>query len=74
MDKEVQAEFRELLLQRLEELYQEAERTVAGMTDAEETFPDRRTGPLWSLIATSCFASGIVNENSSSKFERRCSG
>ena len=40
MDKEVQAEFRELLLQRLEELYQEAERTVAGMTDAEETFPD----------------------------------
>jgi hypothetical protein len=28
MDKEVQAEFRELLLQRLEELYQEAERTV----------------------------------------------
>ena len=40
MDKEVQAEFRELLLQRLEELYQEAEKTVAGMTDTEETFPD----------------------------------
>lgn len=40
MDKEVQAEFKELLLQRLDELYQEAEKTVAGMTDTEETFPD----------------------------------
>ncbi len=40
MDKETQAYFKENLLKRLDELYAEAERTVAGMTDAEETFPD----------------------------------
>jgi DnaK suppressor protein len=40
MDKKTQAEFKELLLKRLDELYDEAERTVAGMTDSEETFPD----------------------------------
>lgn len=40
MDKKTQAEFKELLLKRLDELYNEAERTVAGMTDSEETFPD----------------------------------
>ncbi len=36
----MQAVFKELLLKRLDELYQEAEKTVAGMTDTEETFPD----------------------------------
>jgi DnaK suppressor protein len=40
MDKETQAKFKEILLGRLDELYVEAERTVAGMTDTEETFPD----------------------------------
>jgi DnaK suppressor protein len=40
MDKETQAKFKIVLLQRLDELYEEAERTVAGMTDTEETFPD----------------------------------
>ncbi len=40
MDKETQAQFKEVLLKRLDELYVEAERTVAGMTDTEETFPD----------------------------------
>ena len=40
MDKETQAKFKEFLLQRLDELIEEAERTVAGMTDTEETFPD----------------------------------
>ena len=40
MNKETQALFKELLLKRLDELYEEAERTVAGMTDNEETFPD----------------------------------
>jgi DnaK suppressor protein len=40
MDKEMQAYFKENLLKRLDELYAEAERTVAGMTDTEETFPD----------------------------------
>ena len=40
MDEEKQAIFRDLLLKRLDELYVEAERTVAGMTDTEETFPD----------------------------------
>jgi DnaK suppressor protein len=40
MDKKTQAEFKELLLKRLDELYNEAERTVVGMTDSEETFPD----------------------------------
>jgi DnaK suppressor protein len=32
--------FRELLMKRLDELLQEAEKTVVVMTDAEETFPD----------------------------------
>jgi DnaK suppressor protein len=40
MDKETQAYFKDILIKRLDELYQEAERTVAGMTDTEETFPD----------------------------------
>lgn len=40
MDKETQAQFKETLLKRLDELYVEAEKTVAGMTDTEETFPD----------------------------------
>jgi DnaK suppressor protein len=40
MDQETMGYFREILHKRLEELYEEAERTVAGMTDTEETFPD----------------------------------
>jgi DnaK suppressor protein len=40
MDKETQAHFKEILLTRLDELYSEAEKTVAGMTDNEENFPD----------------------------------
>jgi len=40
MDKETTAYFKEILLKRLDELYEEAERTVAGMTDTEDTFPD----------------------------------
>jgi DnaK suppressor protein len=40
MDKETQAYFKEVLLKRLDELYSEAEKTVAGMTDNEENFPD----------------------------------
>jgi DnaK suppressor protein len=40
MDSNTQAFFKEILLKRLEELIDEAERTVAGMTDTEETFPD----------------------------------
>lgn len=40
MDKVNQTYFKEILLKRLDELYDEAERTVAGMTDTEETFPD----------------------------------
>ncbi|MGD9505897.1 MAG: RNA polymerase-binding protein DksA [Syntrophobacteraceae bacterium] len=40
MDDKTIAFFRELLLQRLDELLNEAEKTVAGMTDMEESFPD----------------------------------
>jgi len=40
MDKETQALFKDILTKRLNELLDEAEKTVAGMTDAEETFPD----------------------------------
>ncbi len=40
MDKEKQAYFKEILIQRLDELYSEAEKTVAGMNDSEENFPD----------------------------------
>jgi DnaK suppressor protein len=40
MDQDKQSVFKDLLLKRLDELYVEAERTVAGMTDTEETFPD----------------------------------
>lgn len=40
MDKETQEYFKRILLNRLDELYEEAEKTVAGMTDGEETFPD----------------------------------
>ena len=41
MDKQTQAYFKEVLLKRLDELYSEAEKTVAGMTeDNEENFPD----------------------------------
>ena len=40
MDKETQALFKDILVKRLNELLDEAEKTVAGMTDAEETFPD----------------------------------
>jgi DnaK suppressor protein len=40
MDAATQGFFKELLLKRLDELFEEAEKTVAGMTDTEETFPD----------------------------------
>jgi DnaK suppressor protein len=40
MDDERLTYFRELLLKRLDELLEEAEKTVAGMTDMEESFPD----------------------------------
>ncbi len=40
MDKETQVYFKDLLLKRLDELYSEAERTVAGMGDNEENLPD----------------------------------
>ena len=40
MDKEIQALFKDILTKRLNELLDEAEKTVAGMTDAEDTFPD----------------------------------
>lgn len=40
MDATTQEYFKEILLKRLDELIDEAERTVAGMTDTEETFPD----------------------------------
>jgi len=40
MDEERVAYFKELLNSRLEALLQEAEKTVSGMTDEKETFPD----------------------------------
>jgi DnaK suppressor protein len=40
MEKETQLLFKEILTRRLNELLEEAEKTVAGMTDTEETFPD----------------------------------
>ncbi|HCX89581.1 MAG: RNA polymerase-binding protein DksA [Deltaproteobacteria bacterium CG12_big_fil_rev_8_21_14_0_65_43_10] len=40
MDKERLAYFKDLLNDRLGTLIQEAEKTVSGMTDEEETFPD----------------------------------
>jgi DnaK suppressor protein len=40
MDKETQAFFKDLLLKRLDEIYSEAEQTVAGLTDNEKNFAD----------------------------------
>jgi len=40
MDTSTQEYFKQILLKRLDELIDEAEKTVAGMTDTEETFPD----------------------------------
>ncbi|MBI4620973.1 MAG: RNA polymerase-binding protein DksA [Desulfobacterales bacterium] len=40
MDKERLAYFKDLLNDKLGTLLQEAEKTVSGMTDEEETFPD----------------------------------
>ncbi len=40
MDTETRLLFKEILTNRLNELIDEAEKTVAGMTDTEETFPD----------------------------------
>ena len=40
MDKERLAYFKDLLNNKLGTLIQEAEKTVSGMTDEEETFPD----------------------------------
>ncbi len=40
MDQDTLAYFKEILSKRLKELYAEAEKTVSGMTDMKETFPD----------------------------------
>ncbi len=40
MNEKKLEEFRELLIQKRHELLSEAERTVSGMTDAKENFPD----------------------------------
>ena len=40
MDKETQSYFKDLLLKRLDDLYSEAQKTLAGLTDNEENFPD----------------------------------
>ncbi|MBI4799060.1 MAG: RNA polymerase-binding protein DksA [Desulfarculus sp.] len=40
MDKEKLEFYRKLMQEQLDELVSEAERTVAGMTDAKENFPD----------------------------------
>jgi DnaK suppressor protein len=40
MDKATQAYFKDLLLRRLDELYLEAEKTMARMTDNVENLPD----------------------------------
>lgn len=40
MDQEKLEFFRKLLQEQLDELLKEAERTVAGMTDTKENFPD----------------------------------
>lgn len=40
MDEEKLEAFRQLLQEKLDGLAKEAERTVAGMTDTKETFPD----------------------------------
>lgn len=40
MDRETQEYFKNLLLKKLDELYSEAGKTVAELTDNEENFPD----------------------------------
>ncbi len=40
MDKKTQEYFKGLLLKRLDELYLEAEKTMGGLTDNGENFPD----------------------------------
>lgn len=40
MDEAKLEEFRQLLQQKLDDLLSEADRTVAGMTDTKENFPD----------------------------------
>jgi DnaK suppressor protein len=40
MDRENLEFFRNFLIKRLEELFEEAEKTVTGMTDNRENFPD----------------------------------
>lgn len=40
MEKERLAFFKELLNERLRELFEEAEKTVTGMTDGKDSFPD----------------------------------
>ena len=40
MDEAKLEEYRQLLQQKLDDLLSEADRTVAGMTDAKENFPD----------------------------------
>ena len=40
MDRETQEYFKNLLLKKLDELYSDAGKTVADLTDNEENFPD----------------------------------
>lgn len=40
MDKATVEHFRKILIARLEELYEEAEKTVTGMTDMKDNYPD----------------------------------
>jgi DnaK suppressor protein len=40
MDRKTLEYFKDYLLKRQEELFEEAEKTVTGMTDAKESFPD----------------------------------
>ena len=52
MDQEKLEHFRELLQSKMDELLAEAGRTVAGMTDAKESFPIPPIGPPWRPTAT----------------------
>lgn len=64
MDKETQLLFKEILTKRLNELLAEAEKTVAGMTDTEETFRTRPIGQPSNQ--TGIFSCAFVTGNGSS--------
>ena len=53
MNKKKQEEFRKLLAERLDELLSEAYKTVSGMTDERESFPDP-TDRVWPTQDTAC--------------------